>query len=353
MSAILGRIGVLVVDDSPTVREFMSRILGSDPEICVVGTARDGTEAIEMVNLKHPDILTMDVNMPGMDGFEATRKIMETRPTPIVLVSGMVDPREVDTVFKTMEAGALAILARPMGPDRPAPDADAEQLIRTVKAMAEVKVVRRRPWAARPQRHLFPIATLPRPSAPVEAVAIGTSTGGPTALKTVLSGLPRLFSAPILIVQHMTEGFIDGFVDWLAHETGMDVRLGRNGDRIRPGVAYVAIGGAHMLLREDGRLSMEPGGLVNGARPSISRLFDSVTQAYGSRALGVLLTGMGRDGAEELKCMKEAGSVTIAQDRESSIVYGMPGEAIRLGAATYVLPLDDIPIVLERLVMVR
>jgi two-component system chemotaxis response regulator CheB len=352
MNAGAGRIGVLVVDDSPTVLEFLTRILDSDPGIRVVGTARDGREAIGMLELKHPDILTMDVMMPGMDGFETTRKIMETRPTPIVLVSGIADPREVGTVFRSMEAGALAILARPTGPGLPDSGGNGEDLIRTVKALAEVKVVRRWPRGGPPRSHPFQVAYLPRPSLPVDAVAIGASTGGPSALKTVLRGLSSGFSAPLLIVQHMTRGFMEGFVDWLAQETGRDVRLGRSGERIRPGVAYVAASDAHMLLGKDGRLMVDSGGLVNGARPSVSRLFDSAVRALGPRALGVLLTGMGRDGAEELKRMKDAGSITIVQDKESSIVYGMPGEAIRIGAASYILSLEDIPTALERLVTV-
>jgi two-component system, chemotaxis family, protein-glutamate methylesterase/glutaminase len=353
MSPMPGGIGVLVVDDSPTVREFMSRILDSDPDIRVVGTARDGNEAIGMLDQKHPDILTMDVIMPGMDGYATTRKIMETRPTPIVLVSGTEDPHEVETVFRSMQAGALAILARPLGPGHPGPSQKTEDLIRTVKALAEVKVVRKWPRGGHPQPHRVSIKYLPRPAIPVDVVAIGASTGGPLALKTVLRGLPKKFPTPILIVQHMTQGFMEGFVNWLAHETGRDVRLGRNGDWIQPGVAYVAPSGAHMLVGKGGRLLADSGESVNGASPSVSCLFGSAVQAFGARALGVLLTGMGRDGAEELKRMREAGAVTIAQDKESSIVHGMPGEAIRLGAASYILSLEDIPTALERLVMLK
>jgi two-component system chemotaxis response regulator CheB len=214
-------IKVLVVEDSVVLREFLVHVLGLDPELRVVGTARNGEEALESVTRLRPDVITMDINMPRMNGFEATRRLMETRPTPIVIVSGSWDPDEVATSFRAVEAGALAVLPRPAGIGHPEHAAMAAHLVQTVKLMAEVKVVRR--WG-RPKRE----ATLPsvfreaeaRPGpmpAEVEAVALGASTGGPLVLQTILSGLPGDFPASVFLVQHMAAGFMQGFVDWLAH----------------------------------------------------------------------------------------------------------------------------------------
>jgi two-component system, chemotaxis family, protein-glutamate methylesterase/glutaminase len=345
---------VLIVEDSPVVREFLIHILGSDPEIEVVGTAETGREALEAVERTRPDIITMDVHMPKMNGFDATRRIMETRPTPIVIVSGTLEVAETASVFRAIEAGALAVLPRPSGIGHPEHERSAADFVRTVKLMSEVKVVRR--WS-----HLRPGETLPMASLSAEIqrrtarteirlIAIGASTGGPPVLRMILSGLPKDFPLPVLIVQHIATGFTQGFVEWLAQSSNLPVQLPVHGQQVVPGRVYVAPDGFHMTVGIDGRISLNTDEPENGLRPSVSCLFRSVAKAYGQSAIGVLLTGMGKDGALELKLMKEQGAVTIAQDKETSVVHGMPGEAIRLGGATYILPPEKISMTLTSLV---
>ena len=347
-------IRVLVVEDSPVVREFLVHILSSDPAIQVVRTASDGGEALRAVEECTPDITTMDIHMPKMNGLEATRRIMETHPIPIVIVSGSSNSREVATTFHAIEAGAVAFVARPRGIGNPDHEATVKELVQTVKLMAEVKVVRR--WA-RPRKDAA--AGVASPSvvvspeqvpAEIQLVAIGASTGGPLVLQTILSGLPSDYSVPVLIVQHMAAGFVEGFVDWLAQTSALPIHVAKPGERILPGHAYVAPDGLQMEVKLGGRLVLTEDKSENGHRPSVGYLFRSVSRIYGRKAVGVLLTGMGKDGAEGLRQMREMGAVTIAQDKESSVVHGMPGEAIRLGAATYVLPPNRIALALARLV---
>jgi two-component system, chemotaxis family, protein-glutamate methylesterase/glutaminase len=347
-------IRVLVVEDSARVREFLLQILRSDPEIEVVGTAETGEEALEAVGRTRPDVVTMDVHMPKMNGFDATRRIMETHPTPIVIVSGTVDMADAAKAFRAIEAGALAVLQRPYGVGHPAHRKTAAELVRTVKLMSEVKVIRR--WPRSRSAQIPPDASVckefRRKAAPtqVSLVAVGASTGGPPVLQSILAALPRDFSVPVLIVQHIAPGFTQGFADWLAQSSSLPIQIPLHGQTILPGHVYVAPDGFHMAVGPQGQIHLSTDEPENGLRPSVSHLFRSVAHAYGSRAVGVLLTGMGKDGAWELKLMKEQGAVTIAQDRDSSVVHGMPGEAIRVGGATYVLPPEKIRMALTSLV---
>ncbi|MBI4462806.1 MAG: chemotaxis-specific protein-glutamate methyltransferase CheB [Acidobacteria bacterium] len=346
---------VLVVEDSPVLRELLVHILTSDPEIQVVGTASNGKEALEFLQANRPDVITMDIHMPKMDGLEATRRIMETQPRPIVIVSGSSTLGEATIAFRALEAGALAVVQRPRGMADPHYVASAEQLVQTVKLMSEVKVVRRWPRPGREAAAAVPSAVPPvelkRLPAEVEVICLGASTGGPQVLLTILSGLPKNFPVPLLVVQHMTPGFVQGFVEWLGQSSGFSVQVAAPGEYLRPGRAYVAPDGFHMGVDRTRRIVLSEHEPENGLRPSVSYLFRSVANVYGERAVGVLLTGMGRDGAEELKLMKEKGAVTIGQDEESSVVYGMPAEAVRLEAATYVLSFHRIATALAQLVV--
>jgi two-component system chemotaxis response regulator CheB len=347
-------IRVLVVEDSPTVREFLLQILRSDPEIEVVGTAETGEEALEAVGRTRPDVITMDVHMPKMNGFDATRRIMESHPTPIVIVSGTADMADAAKAFRAIEAGALAVLQRPAGLGHPDHARNAADLLRTVKLMSEVKVIRRWP-RSRPveiPRDASVCTEFRRKVAQtqVSLVAIGASTGGPPVLQAILAALPRDFSVPLLIVQHIAPGFAQSFADWLAQYSSLPVQVPVHEQPVLPGHVYVAPDGFHMAVGPQGQIHLSTDEPENGLRPSVSHLFRSVARAYGPRAVGVLLTGMGKDGAWELKLMKEQGAVTIVQDKETSVVHGMPGEAIKMGGATYVLSPEKIRMALTTLV---
>jgi two-component system, chemotaxis family, protein-glutamate methylesterase/glutaminase len=332
-------IKVLIVEDSQVVRDFMTFILSSDSAIEVIGTAHDGREAIRAVREKRPDVVTMDIVMPGMDGFEATRIIMETTPTPIVIVSAGWDPKEAEKTFRAMETGAIAAVVKPVGISHPDYKKQAKELTQTVKLMSEVKVIKRRPKEGKGAVISGePTAAMIPPATPeLKVVAIGASTGGPPVIETILSGLPKDFPAPLLIVQHIAAGFVQGFADWLANSSGLPVKIATHGEQLLPGRVYVAPDDLQMGVEVGGRIHLSDSGPENGLRPSVSWMFRSVGEVFGKNAIGVLLTGMGKDGAQELKRMKEKGAVTIVQDKESCIVYGMPGEAVTINAAAYVL----------------
>jgi len=331
-------IKVLVVEDSPVAREFLIHLLNSAPGIQVVGAVDDGREALEAAREKHPDLITMDIHMPEMDGFATTRRIMENHPVPIVIVSGSTSVSEAATVFRAIEAGALAVISRPHGFGHPEHESSVKELIQTVRLMSEIKVVRRWPRqvkeavAANSDFSIQPV--LPE----IEITAIGASTGGPLALQTILSSLPKSYPIPIVIVQHIARGFTEGFGRWLDQSSDITVRIASDGEPLHPGNAYLAPEGYHMITFNRDRLALVDDPPRNGLRPSVSHLFESVARVFGENSVGILLTGMGRDGARELKLMRDSGAVTIAQDKDSSIIHGMPGEAISLGAATYVLP---------------
>ncbi len=344
-------IRVLVVEDSPSVREFLVYLFASDQEIQVIGTANNGEEALAAVKDKKPDVITMDLQMPKMDGYTATRAIMESFPTPIVVVTGSPSSDTIATTTNALEAGALAVVKRPVGIGHPDHAATARELIQTVKLMSEVKVVKR--WTQR----LIPASEANKPVPPEQAtlsrevrmVAIGSSTGGPLVLQQILSKLPKGFHVPIIVVQHIAQGFTEGFAQWLAESSGFPVSVAAEGELMQPGHAYVAPNGFQTIVDGHGRIALQNIGTENGHLPSVSCLFRSVASSFGPDAVGILLTGMGKDGAVELGLMKEKGAVTFAQDKESSLVHGMPGEAIALGAASYVLPPDRIAEMLTNL----
>ena len=335
-------IKLLIVEDSPVIQEFLKHVFSSAPEIDVVGLANNGEEALDFVRRKKPDVITMDIHMPELNGFEATRRIMETQPAPIVIVSGSSTIKEVSTAFKAMEAGAVAIIARPTGIGHPDYEKTARELIQTVKLMSEVKVVKRFPQVRKKTVPVVPPLEVNAESRKIQVVAIGASTGGPIALKTILSGLGKKFPVPILIAQHIASGFIAGFVQWLAESSGFPVHVAIDGELPLPGHAYSAPEGYHLMVNHGKRIALQRGKNPNNLFPLVSYLFESTAKVFGSGAIGILLTGMGRDGAEGLKFMKEKGAVTIAQDKETSVVFGMPKEAIELDAAMHVLSLEQI-----------
>lgn len=332
---------VLVVDDSAVTRELLVHILNSNSGIRVIGTAQNGEEALKAVQHEKPDVITMDIIMPKMDGFETTRSIMETNPMPIIIVTSSLNLREVGVSFRATEVGALTLVQKPKGIGHPSHDKDAKELIRTVKLMSEVKVVRRWPDRRKEAPVSGSAADAGKKSDEISIVAIGASTGGPPVVRKILSGLPKDFPLPVLIVQHMAEGFVAGFVEWLNQTSAIPVHVAVHNAEAFGGHAYVAPDNVHMMV-EKGRICLVNDGPENGLRPAVSYLFRSVTNAYGRRAVGILLTGMGKDGAAELKALREKGAITIAQDRESSVIFGMPGEAVTIDAARYILSPEEI-----------
>jgi two-component system, chemotaxis family, protein-glutamate methylesterase/glutaminase len=336
------KIKVLVADDSQVTRMLLVHVLSSDPGIQVVGTVNDGQAALDFLNSGdcRPDVVLMDIHMPRLDGFEATRRIMETQPLPIVICTATSNPQELAVAFRSMEAGALACVEKPIAVGDPDFDSRARNLLQTIRLMSEVKVVRRWP-RPRVMRAMANGISTSRQTG-IRFIGIGASTGGPPVLQTILSGLPKEFPAPLLIVQHIACGFLPGMVEWLNQTTGLQVHIAAHGADPLPGHVYIAPDDFHLGISAGGRIVLAGEPPESGLRPAVSYLFRSLAQICGSSAIGVLLTGMGKDGAAELKRMKDLGAVTIAQDRGSSIVHGMPGEAIELGAATHILSADRI-----------
>jgi two-component system, chemotaxis family, protein-glutamate methylesterase/glutaminase len=344
------RVRVLLVEDSPTYRVLLSGLLNDDPRLEVIAVVGDGAQAVESAQRLAPDVIVMDIHLPAIDGFAATRLIMETAPTRIVMVTATSIPNEVAQSFEALESGALTVLGKPPGPGHADFQDTRRELVNTVALMAEVPVVRRWP-AAKSQP-----TTQPTPQAPValhpgriELIAVGASTGGPLALQGLLAALPPWGMPPIAIVQHISHGFADGLVQWLSRVSGYAIKVAAHADCLEKGMAYVAPDGAHMEVKSDGRIVLHQGPPINGFRPAVAVLFASVAREYGARAAGVLLTGMGRDGAQELLAMRQAGALTMAQDKGSAVINGMPGEAVRIGAAMHVLSPQDMAAALSRL----
>lgn len=331
----------MVVEDSSVVRMALVYVLNSDPQIEVAAVARNGREALRLLDRHCPDVVIMDIEMPEMDGIEATRQIMATKPVPIVICSAAVSSRQSMAAFKSLEAGAVACVEKPVISDRGDSHGSAIDLLRTVKLMSEVKVVHR--WPRSRQSASAAPPESPPPSGMfcrgrVELIGVGASTGGPPVLQTILAGLPADFPAPILVVQHMMRGFLAGLAEWLHRTTGLHVHIAEDSTEPRSGHVYLAPDDFHMVICRRGRLRLCKDETVNAVRPSVSRLFGSLADFNGPASAGVILSGMGKDGAEELKRMKQAGAFTIAQDRSTSVVHGMPGEAIAIGAVDCVLP---------------
>ncbi len=337
-------IRALIAEDSQTTRELLVAILGADPELQVVGEAKDGIEAVEMTRRLRPDVVTMDIRMPRMDGFEATRQIMAQIPTPIVVVSASVDAREVQVSMDALRLGALTVLAKPPGPESPRFDEHARRFADTIKAMSQVKVVRR--WAhTEPPAPARPQAL--RQGGRVQVVAIGASTGGPAALARILSDIPGDLAVPVLVVQHIARGFTQGLASWLNASSALRVKVGEQGEALAPRTVYLAPDGRHMGVSADRALiRITDAAPVGGFRPSATLLFQSVAQAFGASTLALILTGMGEDGVAGLTSVRQAGGKIVAQDEASSVVFGMPGAAVAAGLADLTLPLQ---VIAERL----
>lgn len=331
-------IRALIADDSQTARALLGALLASDPEVEIVAEARDGNEAVELTTLHRPDVVTMDIQMPGMGGFEATGRIMRAQPTPIVICSSL-DVRDVTVSLEALRAGALAVLPKP-GAGSAQFEQESRHFVATVKAMSRVRIVRRDKGSAIPL--VAERAPLPRPAPAPRVVGITASTGGPAALHQILRSLPADFPLPILLVQHIAIGFAEGLAQWLNGASKLQVQVARAGARATPGTVWVAPDNQHLGIDASGRLLLSDEGPIGGFRPSGTYLFQSIAQAFGGASLGVVLTGMGRDGTDGLRALRQAGGVVIAQDEATSDVFGMPRAVITQGLADHVLPLGAI-----------
>ncbi len=330
-------IKVLVVEDSPTIQELIIYILNSDENIEVIGVVNNGKESIEFIEKNKPDIITMDINMPVMDGFEATKRIMETNPIPIIVITGLFNSHDIDRTFQAIEAGAVSVIEKPVGINHDDFYKISQNIIDMVKIMSEVKVVKRKADYKNIKLNLLSDIKSNNVFLDIKIAAIGVSTGGPPVLQTLFSKLPSNIKIPILVVQHIAPGFLNGLVDWLSKFTEYPIHIASQGEKALPGHIYFAPDGFHMEIRNNGQILLNSGEKENGLRPSVSCLFRSIANYYGKNSMAILLTGMGKDGAQELKVLKNKGAITVAQDKETSVVYGMPGEAVKLNAATYVL----------------
>lgn len=335
-------IRVLIVEDSAVERELLIKVLSSDSQIQIVGIVGDGEAAIRGVEQLKPDVVTMDIHMPKMDGIEATRQIMQKSPVPIIIVTNSYAPENNYHSFQAIEAGALTIVKKPVGLRHPNHVKEAAILISYIKMMSEIKVIRRNKPIPATVVAVNEIERMENDFENIKVIAIGASTGGPAVLTRILSGLPKDLPVPLLIVQHISNGFLIGFVKWLISVTDFPIIIAAHGEVLKPGVAYFAPDDYHLTVGYDGRIILTKEIAKNGLRPSVAKLFESVAKVYGEASMGILLTGMGSDGALELKLMRDKGALTVAQDNESCVVFGMPGEAVKLGAAKYVLEPDRI-----------
>ncbi len=347
-------ISVFIVDDSAVVRQVLSQLLGNEPGIRVAGSAPDPLFALQKMQADWPDVIILDVEMPRMDGITFLRKLMQDRPTPVIICSTLTE-KGADTTLQALAAGAVDIITKPKLGLKDFLLSGNQHMIQVIRAAGRASVLKLP--ATRPAKPNIPVKTAPaRPSVTSlgvttdQVVAIGTSTGGTHALEAVLTQLPE--NCPgIVVVQHMPEKFTAAFAQRLDRLCLCEVREARDGDRVLPGLVLIAPGGLHMQLRRSGaqyRVSVQDGPPVNRHKPSVDVLFRSVAAVAGRNSLGIIMTGMGDDGSNGLLAMRQAGAHTIAQDKDTSVVFGMPREAIERGAAIEILPLGSIASAISR-----
>jgi two-component system chemotaxis response regulator CheB len=397
------RIKVLITDDSPVVREVLKDMIEDEPDLDIVGEASNGREAVNMAKELCPDIITMDVLMPVMNGLEAVEEIMAYNPTPILVFSSALDDKEMDVAFQAIARGALDVMEKPKVPSGEKYDQIRLYFLEKIRMLSNIQVIphlrgkRRKSGPARRDAKALspstsdnhPLAakldtikgkdvsrrraeavpeSIPEPEVSryepeimdstlirvpaadkvgQKIVAIGSSTGGPKALVQIFRRIPETFPLPVLSVQHIAPSFASGLVSWLNRESPLLVVLGEDKTRPTPGILYVAPTGVHMIL-EKGLIRLTEDPPVNSCRPSVDVLFLSLAESIGERTVGVLLTGMGRDGARGLKAIKEKKGRTLIQDESTSVIFGMPKAAMDLGAENEVVPLHNMPEAIAR-----
>jgi two-component system chemotaxis response regulator CheB len=353
---MLSPIRVLVVDDSALIRQMLTHALSLDPRIEIAGIARTGVEAIEKAVQLEPDVITLDIEMPELTGLEALPFIIRDTRARVLMLSSLDDP---DTTYAALSAGAVDFIAKPKGGFASSLSDLADILIKKIKIAYRIDPEKRLSLSASPsdgdaeEGRLRPVAEQGRSEAS-RLVVLAASTGGPPALERVFSGLSGDASAAYLVVQHLPAGFTTSFAKRLSRIAGFPVVEGRQGLAVEPGIGYLAPHGTHMLVhtgvRKIARLTLSDAPALHGVRPSADPLFESAAATYGPKVTGVVLTGMGQDGAAGMRAIRDAGGRTIVQDEASSVVWGMPGAAFRQGAAQTVVPLDRVAVEIRRTV---
>lgn len=347
------RIRVMVVEDSPVVRRLLMHIVARDPQLEVIAAFGSAEEALRELPRLRPDVISMDIRLPGMDGLEATRRIMAECPTPIVVIADSVEDASLRISMNALRAGALSVVEKPVGTTSEGYEALADSICTQLRIMSAVPVIRRRNIGGRiaaPAGRLREAEFRTPPSRRPTVVAIAASTGGPPALAKLLGALPAHFPLPILVVQHMGAPFLEGFATWLDGLVTLKVKLAVDGEVALPGQVYVAPGDRHLLLLPNRALRLTTDPPEDGQRPAATVLFRSVAQAAGAHGVGVLLTGMGEDGARGLVELRRQGGLTMTEHESTAVVYGMPAAAVRLGGSGMSLPLELIAPQLLRIV---
>lgn len=333
----------MIVEDSLVVRQLLAHIVASDPRLSVVAAVSSGEEALREIRRVEPDVISMDIRLPGIDGLETTRRIMSERPTPIVVIADAVEDSSLRISMNALRAGALSVVEKPVATTSASYGDIAKTICTQLFIMSQVPVIRRRSirvrtpiFPAAGSSGAYPASAATRPS----VLGIAASTGGPPALARVLGALPARFPIPIMLVQHMGASFMEGFASWLNGIVPLAVSIAQDQAPLEPGRVYVAPGDRHLTLGTGGTLRISAAPPVGGQRPSANVLFQSIAKVAGERGVGVLLTGMGEDGAVGLAELREAGGGTIAEHESTAVVYGMPAAAVRMGAVEAALPLD-------------
>ncbi|MGM0832380.1 chemotaxis-specific protein-glutamate methyltransferase CheB [Halomonas qinghailakensis] len=336
----MSAIRVVITDDSQLARDVLRNILTRDGDIEIVGEATNGREAVELARRLAPQLITMDLNMPVMDGLSAIEEIMHTKGVPILVVS---DRSDAETAYRALDVGALEVMQKPTLDDE-----DAQRLLARVRLLSGVAVItrlRRRPTSVMPVVAINapPVCHPTMPKAFQRIVAIACSTGGPQALAHLLSKLPANFPAPVVIAQHISHGFIEGMAHWLASLCSMPVRVAQHGEPLKPGCIYLSPSETNLHVTPNHRLQLQQGPDNALYHPSCDALLTSVANVYGPEAIGVILTGMGRDGVNGVRAIHLAGGSTFAQNEASSVIYGMNQEAVNAGVIQHIVALDELP----------
>jgi two-component system chemotaxis response regulator CheB len=346
----MDKIKVLIVEDSPVATNILTAIINSDEKLTVIGTAKNGKEGVDLTKQLKPDIITMDIHMPIMDGYEATKQIMAYTPTPIIVVSSSTLQKDSNKVFHATSYGALDVINKDLlSVDGISGQEFIKQFLDKLKLFSKIKVLTHMLGKIEHQKQAVSMQ-YPGILGTTKIVGIAVSVGGPQALQNLLNKIPKNFSSSILIVQHISEGFAEGLVDWLSNSSRTNIKIPKNNEKIESGVVYIAPSGVHMKVSERGTIILSDDPPYLGFRPSCNILLESIASVYKNKSVGVILTGMGSDGALGMKAIKAKGGITIAQDEKTSIVFGMPKVAIDMGVIDKILPLEKIADELIRII---